>query len=424
MTSRGRLLVFLILFWACSDTALSAEPMRALAMGTVLPQDTPVFHWCEEDPLCTITVIPTRLGGSSYEPEEAQRLIRLYFPRRLDETTIDCLLFSAGDVVHFTTSQIASMIRGVERGVGAVADCGGTSAIQMFIDSWVASGIGAIFPNDVFAVTSARYSFQTAGFPRYYLEGVPYEIRVNEGVEGNPFSPFVTVGIEGIRGYAGRNMIPKQGSTELATMIGNQGFLKLDPPFSLYWQYQAGRTLTVSEWFGHPFWGDYGGIDIHISENPFGRELFYNLLLYCTDRPIFRDILMIYETKEGFEEYRVLRSSVISAMEFASKFGANLDSVDEALGSIEGEKRIADQLYIDGEYQRSWEKIEACTDELNIAFQMTLELKDRALIYVYLIEWLAVTGTMGLTGSVLYMLMVRRRVYRRAGTTSTMRTTK
>lgn len=393
------------------------DPVKILGMGTLLPTDTPVFSWCNDDPLMVLTIIPTRFGAISYEAEDAKRLIRLYFPRKFDETTVDVLLFSAGDVVHYTSSQIATMTSGVRGGVAAMADCGGTSAILQYIEPWVASGIGEIFPNDVAAVLSAGYTFVTGTYPGYFLKGIPYTVRVRTDAPGNPFSPFLAVGIEQVHGFAPRNMIPRPGSTILADMVGAQGFLKSEPPFSVTWEYENGRTLVVSEWLGHPFWGDYGA-DIHQSENRYGHEMFLNLVLYLAGRPISQDIVEMHRTNQDREEMRFRRDNVISAIDFAASFGVNTQSVAEELATIDARMKEADALYLDGEFGQSSETVASCISSLEDLFGKTLALKDMALAYLYLSEWLAVTGTLVICGSVLYEVMVRRRVYRVVGTTT------
>jgi len=386
-------------------------------MGTVLPKDTPILQWCEDDPLTTVTIIPTRLGGMSVDPEDAKRLIRLYFPRHLDKGSVDVLLFSAGDVVHFTSSQIASMEKSIEKGVGALADCGGTSAIQQFVDTWIASGIDSIFPNDASAVQSASYSFKTGTYPGYFLRAVPYRIRVNQNVPANPFLPFVAAGIEKVHGYAGRRMIAKSGSSTLAAMHGDLGFLRDGSPFALAWRYEGGRTATVSEWFGHPFWGDYG-FDIHRSDNPYGQELFTSLLLYITGEPPFEDVVPVHQFKIDTAAFRVRRDNLLSAMEFASTFGANLVSVEKDLARIEKGKSQADSLYMEGDYAGASARVKSLLEDLNNAFDETLAMKNRALRYIFISEWLAVTAVLTLSGSLLHQLMIRRRVYREVSSTA------
>jgi hypothetical protein len=46
------------------------------------------------------------------------------------------------------------------------------------------------------------------------------------------------------------------------------------------------------------------------------------------------------------------------------------------------------------------------------------EVKNEALLWVYLTEWLSVSGTALIVGFVLWTLMVRRRLYREVETTT------
>jgi len=43
---------------------------------------------------------------------------------------------------------------------------------------------------------------------------------------------------------------------------------------------------------------------------------------------------------------------------------------------------------------------------------MAFKLKDDAMFYAYVIQWLVTSGTLLLSGSILYTLMVRRRLYK------------
>ncbi len=418
MTYKELTLTLLASFLIALPTISSqtSTPIRIVAIGTVLPMDTPVVHWCADEPMASCSIIPTRLGGATYEAELAQRMIRLYFPRRLDGTTVDIVLFSAGDVVYLTTAQIAAITRGVEEGVGAIADVGGTSVISQSIESWIASGIGIIFPNDVAAVRAGTYGQVTPGYPGYFLSGVPYTIEVREDVPRNPFAPFVSVGIEKVHGYAGRNMIAKEGSTILASVKGDYGFLRYQTPFSLTWRYENGRTLTVCEWFGHPFWSEYGTL-IQQCENAHAAELFVNLLLYVTDRPLFENIVEIHAIKENIKEYRIRRGNLLSVIEFAATFGANMAPIEDDLDRIAEARASADAFYMEGDYDRASTLLESAVLDLQSSFDRAIDQKNRALTSVYISEWLAVTATLVISGSIVYEVMVKRRAFREVATT-------
>jgi hypothetical protein len=62
-----------------------------------------------------------------------------------------------------------------------------------------------------------------------------------------------------------------------------------------------------------------------------------------------------------------------------------------------------------------FEEIHLLWNELN---GKAIEVKEHALLWVYLIEWLSVTSVALIAGSFLWMVMIRRRLYREVGTTS------
>jgi hypothetical protein len=74
-------------------------------------------------------------------------------------------------------------------------------------------------------------------------------------------------------------------------------------------------------------------------------------------------------------------------------------------------------LYLDQEYEGASGLIADIMSLIGDIEVDSIELKDRALLWVYVIEWLAVSGVALLCGSLLYALMVRRRMYREVSTT-------
>jgi hypothetical protein len=46
-----------------------------------------------------------------------------------------------------------------------------------------------------------------------------------------------------------------------------------------------------------------------------------------------------------------------------------------------------------------------------------VKIRERALLWVYITEWFVVTGTMIICGSVIWALMIRRRLYKEVAVT-------
>jgi hypothetical protein len=86
---------------------------------------------------------------------------------------------------------------------------------------------------------------------------------------------------------------------------------------------------------------------------------------------------------------------------------------------MEETKRDADLLYMEGEYAQASAALRSAISDLEAAFDRSIDLKNRALIYVYVIEWIAVTSVLVISGSAVFELMVRRKTYKEVATTTT-----
>jgi len=69
------------------------------------------------------------------------------------------------------------------------------------------------------------------------------------------------------------------------------------------------------------------------------------------------------------------------------------------------------------DFDRSYELMTDAFQRLKKGQGEAVRVKDAALAWIYLLEWLTVTATLMVTGSILWTLMVRRRLYREAWST-------
>jgi hypothetical protein len=108
---------------------------------------------------------------------------------------------------------------------------------------------------------------------------------------------------------------------------------------------------------------------------------------------------------------------VISLMEFLDKWGANVRSVETMVGDAERTKKDAERYYLDNQYEDSLQEIEDARQKLLDVSEQSGKLKKQAMFWVYLIEWSAVTGTLMICGTLVWFLMIRRRLYKEVGET-------
>jgi len=129
------------------------------------------------------------------------------------------------------------------------------------------------------------------------------------------------------------------------------------------------------------------------------------------------DLQMIHRLRESFVRYYDERAMADSLLEFVDKFGANTRPVETMLLGLEKEKKEAEYLYLRDEYERASDAMEGVLDGFRRISEEAVKIRQRALLWVYITEYLAVTGTSILAGSLVWTLMVRRRLYREVSVT-------
>jgi hypothetical protein len=111
-------------------------------------------------------------------------------------------------------------------------------------------------------------------------------------------------------------------------------------------------------------------------------------------------------------DFRSQRETLDSVIEFVSKFGANMAPAERILGDAEATRFLGDQHYLDGGMQESIECMRDALSTLSEASEKAHQLRDEALLWVYVTEWLVVASTGMICGFVLWTIMIRRRLYR------------
>jgi len=93
-------------------------------------------------------------------------------------------------------------------------------------------------------------------------------------------------------------------------------------------------------------------------------------------------------------------------------------AVKENLEQVVSELREeGNELYLDQSYQGALDSVRESMEKLKSIEELAIEIKNQALMWVYITEWLAVTGTGLLCGFVIWTLMIRRGLYREIETT-------
>ncbi len=389
--------------------ALAADQMRMLLIGQVVPETCPLQVWFDSEPMVEYTMVPTKVWfRMSFD--DAKRFIKIYFPRNRAQTEeYDFFMFINPYFEPFTGAQVENMRAAiVEGGKGAFQTLGGITINWAELNTpWLESTLAPIFPNDPGA--AGTWEANKPG-------NLPYKVIVERDERLAPvLKVFVPLGIEQVPGYWTICYIaPQEGATTWARAVGAYPMIEGGPhPWLLSWRYGEGMTWSVADDLDVPWWS---GIYLK-SEQRYGLDILMNIALFSLDRPLPENVVLVNAVRQSFQAYLEMASRLASVLDFVERFGASTSKLMDEIEEADGMLASAMSIYMDGMHQEALEVSSEAIDALLGLEQDAIDLKRQALIWVYVIEWAAVTGTSMIVGVVLYMLMVRRRLYHQVGLT-------
>ena len=389
-----------------------AERIDLILIGHVVSSYNPVTLFLEVDPSVRYTIVPT---SESYAvplgEEQAKRFIKQYFPRTYDDlASYDFAMYSIPYILPLSLKQISWLRESVYRGdSAALTDQGGLRMGNIeYAQFWVDVGMSDIFANDAQRVLqTGQVSYSDSG----------YRLSVKRDATHQVLVPLLPLGLEDIPALGLFHTEPKEGAEVVAEAVGNFVEIPGSPrraPWLMYYEFGKGETWTLCDNFVNPFWCGmyYGSV-----RGDLQTDVLMNVIWDSVGLELPRDAALVHQIRLDFRDYVQERSLQVSVVEFVDRLGANLASVEELLRNADSAKAQAEELYLEQDYSGCQEELSRAFEILEGATELSLEQKRKALLWIYVIEWTAVTGTLMLTGAVIYSLMVKRRLYREVGTT-------
>jgi hypothetical protein len=379
-------------------TSIPAGGQRidALLTGQMDENSNPLLKWFREEPLINARSVPTRPGGLTLE-QDIIRFVRIYFPRTYPEIRdFHFIMLHSPVLTYLGDKQERWMHDAIRLGTGGLSAPSCFSVQSDIHDPWIASVLNQAFPNDCSSVISA-------GGPGGQEV---FKVIVNREFPEPVLTPFLPLGIESFVGTHAFMIIPREGSTTLAWQVG--GF-PTRVPYMSTWTYENGRTLTLGDSFGMAFWSSYFG---RASTNPYSLDILMNIVLYLTKREVPTDVLVFHRMRGTFMEFRTRMGLLMSLADFAQKFGANDERLQMMVADLEGQYSQATNEYLSQDFVASEETMIAALENYAEYEQVIVRLKEQALLWVYMAEWMVTTATLMISSFVLWTVMVRRRLYR------------
>jgi hypothetical protein len=280
------------------------------------------------------------------------------------------------------------------------------SSDSSMVDGLLASDIEEYYPVDL-------------SKPRRMDSSYYYKVSISRdpGLPG-VLKLFLPLGIEQFSGIWVGQLYPKQGATTWATL--KQTNIPNPPPGGWPWlvSWRVGSSNTLF-WVAADdlevkwWWGFYNPP----TENPYGVDILANIVYHSLGMQLPEDILLLHELRRRLIEFNDKKALSLSVIDFAEKFKANTGSLWRELAEIEETRSGANEAYLRHEYEEANEILTEAEAALSGVGDMAIRLKDNALVWVFMIEWLAVIAACMICGTILWTLMIRRRLYREVSTT-------
>lgn len=400
--------VLLLLTIAILGAAGCQEPVSILAMGQVDPSYSPISDYLKVEPSLQGTLVVSRsIHAGIYNDQDLRRFIRIYMPRTYEDLlTYDFMVFDQPILTYFDNAQIQRMYRALkEEGVGSLAFT--QSSYAEMYEPWMNSELPHAFPHD-------QDAFIALGMDS--IE--PYNLKIpEEDSLPRVIWPYRDFGIEKVKpfGYT-RMLFKKEGTVTWATAV-DIPFPGTDTcPLLISWEYgeKASRIWATGDQFVSPMWGYWWGGD---GKERFALDIFTNIVWYSTRRELPIDPLLVHALRTRFADYRIRVAVLYSLLEFVEKFGANSGVLQDEIIRSNALASQAEAEYLGQEFDSSQATLQGAFDMTVAIEERAVRVKERALLWVYVIEWSVVTGTMAVVGFTTWTLMVKRRMFREVKST-------
>ena len=377
---------------------------KVLAMGHAGATPT-LAAWLSAEPSTDPTIIATRAWGP-VSGGDIMRYTRIYFPRNYDGLLEYRFIFLACVDMSFISAGQARMMYDAlgESQMGAVNTRSIMSAVSTYYLPWRDSILSGAFPNDVDAVIDEESrSPNTFG---------PLVVRDDPSLPGI-MKPYKSMIEPLYPSYGGVYTVPRPGSVILSHTKSNSALGSPLPgriAHVFYWNWQKSTTFTFRDMVNDAFWSAPAG-------NPYSLDIIVNVIWFSTGRELPRDPLLVHDYRQLIFTYTVQKSLLTSLLDFAEIFGADSSRVYAKATETEEYRSRAKKAYLDRDFAAAYNDMKTAMTGLEKLEGGAAKLKDEALFWVYLVQWLVTTSVLLMAAFVLWSLMVRRALYREVSST-------
>lgn len=390
---RCRWLIPVVLLLTAHLAACHAQTTQMLLVGEI-GQINALRRLLGGEPFVSIVVVPCRAVGTDVNVKDTQKYIRLYFPRTYEAMRdYEFIILTATEYDLLSPTQDRWMYDSICEGTGGINDNSVFSVVGTIMSAWANSLTSQAFPNDAAAVA------ERAGWRGMSLA---FGVTINRDFRDPVLTLFLPFGVERAPCWGVSSVVvPREGSGTLAWQHGN---FPSSQPYLAVWDYEKGRTFTCGSlipggWFNFP-------------DNPYCPEILINMIFYSTKRKLIDDVQVFHTARSSIIQFSLRMGILLSLKDFIDAFGADTEAIEDETSELDAMYQEGVQQYIDLDFLKCQEHMSGVLARFSEAEKMAMKIKDLALFWVYVVEWLVVSSVLCISGFALWTLMVRRRLYR------------
>lgn len=394
-------LVLAFLLGSQPGLIVSAAPdgdIGVLYLGEPL---SPPFYLMLPDPLFDISFVDAHWHASGLmSTDQVHRMIRLYMPR-----TVESLVSRFDVVVLFCATQDAVGTRYIEMIAGSVRGAGvgllmsgsqeGFGAYQAKT-SWAGTPIAELLPVEVIPEGRTLYGRLVLDQPQHeLLSSIPWDMK--HPLLASPDT------------WDHNQVTNKPGASQLA----HTAWQGEEEPLMVVWEVveraERARVFALTS--------PINLLSQELSPWRYHYDLASNLMIYLVRRPVPQDVEIVHQARSMILRVAQRRSILLDVLEFSESFGADTGRIMSEIEEVDRVISRANERYLELRYEEMLETSEPIESMIQKLEQKAVELKNRALVWVYAIEWLSVTATALFCAFILWTIMIQRKLYKQVQTT-------
>ncbi len=366
----------------------AAHISKIYYLGDCLPSSSP-SDYIGDDPALDVIAVPATVFPGWFTNDEVARALRVYMPRTYTQL-LEGRLLLLSDVSADTipSRYLEWFTRAVQDEgmslmmIGGVLSFGGA----MGFPSWAITTIGPLLPVECIPdMLSAAWKPIVVSADDPLMTALPWGSCPD---------------------FYGYNVVRKKEGAKLLAETND----KARNPFMVVWNVGRGRSFAFcTDWT--PSWG------ASFMEWDYYPDFTVYSIYYALGRDVPQDLALMHRLRSSLLAYRVQRDILISLLNFVEKVGGKIRGVEEDMREPDLLRLRATESYIVQDYEGCVRMLEEAMGRLKGVESEALKVKAKAMLSIWMVEWVVVTSTFMVAGFVLWTLMLQRRLYRKVVTT-------